>query len=189
MARKLSTGAPSSATKGMFWKPEPGATNVKVLVEADEIISGYQFADWSVNPAPIWVAVENDPGYELGLKPRYRAFIPISVEVDGAKEVRLWPVSKQMHANIADIGMAYGKLAGQILSIRRSGTGLETRYTVIPLGKQEKVSEVLPTFEEIAELLGPEDVGGVKALLMERHGASKWEDVVAHYKSDDVETL
>lgn len=203
MARKTRVGKdPTTATRQgtpgahLFWRPKPDSNQkVKILVDVDQIISAEQFALWEFNPAPMWVEVENDPGHTLsGVKSRYTAWIPVALkDDDGEKVVKMWVVPKSLHTQIYDMAQELESSEGLIMSVKRSGSGIETRYTLIPTGKRETVTEELPDLKEFEEMLGPEDAEGVKKLIMEKSGMSSWDDVVAFYNgggsSDGVDTL
>lgn len=198
MARKLRTGTKpadrSARTESVFWRPDPDSSQkIKVLVDADEIQSAEQFSVWDFKPAAIWVEVENDPGRELGLKSRYLAFVPVAIkDDDGSKQVKYWLCPRTLHSQLHDFNEELGGTKGMILRLKREGKGIETRYSLIPMGSKEKVTEELPDEDTFLEQLGPEDAEGVKKLLIERMGVRDWDAVVEWFDggaSSDEEEL
>lgn len=170
--RALRVGTVPSAQSGesSFWSLEEGQTAVMtILAEVDEIVSVDQFAIWDVKPAPVWVNIgDEDPGRELGLKPSYRAFVP--VEIDG--ERKLWSVGIGVHRQLHEIGTMADGLKGLVIKAKRTGSGLKTRYTVLSTGKRAKTVPEGFTVDEIVEMLGPDTREGILELIEERTGMS-----------------
>ena len=131
----------------------------KILCNAEEIVSVEQCALWQhYNPSPVWTYIgPTDPSHELGVNAGYRAFLPISYKKDGEVLVRLWSMSKTSHRRISEVSEMSGPLKGQIVRIKRTGAGLKTEHSIVPIGKRVKISESVPTIDDIIELLGPYD--------------------------------
>lgn len=151
----------------------------KVLVNVDEIVSVEQCALWNhYNPSPVWVFIgPSDPSHDLGIKSGYRAFLPISFTLDGEKVVRLWSMSKTSHRQIAEIAEMSGSLKGQVLRIKRTGSGMKTQHTIVPIGKRVKITENVPSVETIIDLLGPYSREEIISLIEQRTNED-WSAVV-----------
>lgn len=143
---------------------------ITLLAGIDEMISVQQYAMWNYKPAPIWASIgPDDPGEELGLNSKYRAIAPVKVTVDGEDQIKLWSFGIQIHRELEGLAQEYETLEGLILRIGRTGTGLTTRYSVIPTGKFENISSIdVPSIEEIVETLGPDSREGIIQLIEQR---------------------
>lgn len=146
--------------RSMFWSaPADTVVEAKVLVGVDQIVSAEQCAIWKINPAPIWVySGTGDPADALNIRPGYRAFLPILIkDEDGKPIIKLWSMSIGCHRQIAEIAEALGDIAGHIIRIKREGSGLSTKYSILPIGKKVAITEDVPTVDQIIELMGPFD--------------------------------
>lgn len=177
MARSLRVGRVPAASDGggKFYGLKDGDTaTMTVLVDIDEIVSVDQYALWDFNPAPVWVHCgDDDPGMDLGLKPGYRAFVPVEIEIEGTKEIRFWSIGIGLHRELSEIAEMAEGLKGLIIKAKRTGSGLKTRYSVLSTGKRAKsLPKDLPTVDDVIAELGPEDREGILELLKERTGMS-----------------
>lgn len=183
---RVGASAPEASGGTAFWGLKE-KTQLKILVDASQIVSIDQFAMWDVNPAPIWVdsGEKDDPGRELGLKPGYRAFVPVEVEVEGEKQVRVWAIPITVHRQLDEIDDMIDGLEGAIIRGNRTGTGRTTKYTLVPTGKRESVSaDEVPSPEDIVAMLGPFERDEVIAMIEERTGKS-YAELLANKNGDD----
>lgn len=154
--------------------------DIKILVSADQIPSVDQCALWNVfNPSPIWVYIgEDDPGNELGVRPQYRAFVPVSIKDEkGAWIPKLWSIPLGVHRQISEMSDMLGNLKGQLLRVKRTGSGLTSAYTIVSLGKRLKIEEPIPTQEQIIEYLGPYTREEIIKRILETTKLATWNDV------------
>ena len=175
--RALRVGRTPSASGGdsQFWSLKDGdVATITMLAELDEIVSVDQFSIWDFNPAAVWVdSGSGDPGYELGLTPGYRAFIPISVVIDGTEEVKVWSVGIGLHRTISEVAQMTGTLKGLICRAKRTGSGLKTKYVLISTGKMAiKLPKNIPSSDDIIATLGPDTREGIIKLIEDRSGSS-----------------
>lgn len=170
--------------KGNWFKLSAGeAKDIIILVEAEDIIASEQCAIWMKDGnSPVWVYTgPEDPSHDLGLKRAYKAYLPVLELVDGKPgETAIWGISKQTHIALLDIADAGGELKGMEVRVKRTGSGLATRYSVVPRGKRRDVSRV----EEVDVLssLGPLTPDGVKELVTRKLGEETYEAVVDKYR-------
>jgi len=176
---------PEAANEGgegsLFYTINDGDTiECKILVEQDQIVSVEQCALWNhYNPSPVWVFIgADDPSHDLGLKSGYRAFLPISLKIEGERVIRLWSMSKTSHRQITEIAEMSGSLKGQILKIKRTGSGMKTAHTIVPVGKRVKITEEVPSVEQIIDLLGPYTREEIISMI-EQKTDEDWDKVVA----------
>jgi hypothetical protein len=155
--------------------------DVVCLVNKDEILMVEQCAIWlDEGNSPVWVYTgPNDPSHDLHIDKRYRAYLPVLVE----GEAKIWSMGRGAHMALLDISDSSGDLKGQVLRLKRTGMGLQTKYSVLPRGKKKDVS----TIEEVDVLgvLGPLTRAGVVQLLESKMGMS-YEDIVASYNQKAV---
>ncbi len=116
----------------------------------EEIISFDQHAFWlDEGNSPIFPCLQSDdcPGCMLKNDPRFKAIMPIMIKNDGGQQERLIIFGKAVMRALADAEDAVGdSLHGHILRYSRKGSGMTTKYAVIPTGRTAKV----PTIEEFA---------------------------------------
>lgn len=188
MARKIRVGeVPSSGDGGNgtgFWNLKEGQTvELTLLASMDEIVSVDQFALWDLNPAPIWASIgADDPGYELNLKPGYKAFVPVAFEGDDGPEVKLWAIGIGLHKELAELAEVYDDIKNIVVRAKRVGSGLTTKYSVIALPKGKPIGGVTaPTVDEVIAQLGPETRDDVISFIVERTSMS-WESIISYYE-------
>lgn len=156
-------------------------TDVVALVDADEIVSCEQCAIWLEDGnSPVWVYTgPDDPSHELKLERRYRAYLPVLL-VD-TKEVQVWSMGKSAHSMLLDISDATGELKGLELRIKRTGSGLATRYSIVSKGKRHKVDRIEEV--DVISMLGPLTPDEVKEMLADKLGFESYNDVVERYRA------
>jgi hypothetical protein len=156
--------------------------DVTALVEVEDIVACEQCAIWlEEGNSPVWVySGADDPSHDLKIDRRYRAFLPVLVE----GEVKVWPMGKGAHGQLLDIADAGGRLQGMDLRIKRTGSGLGTRYNVVPRGSRTDIDR----FDEVdvISMLGPLDLDGIQDLIAERLGKESYEDVLDSYKGKSL---
>jgi hypothetical protein len=149
-----------------------------VLVEAEEILTCEQCAIWlEAGNSPVWVYTgPEDPSHDLSVDRRYRAYLPLLIDSEPA----VWSMGKTAHIQLLDIADASGELKGLEIRIKRTGSGLSTRYSIVPKGKRHDVSR----HEEIdvVAMLGPITPNEVKAMITEKLGKGSYEEVLASFK-------
>jgi hypothetical protein len=140
------------------------SVDIVPLVEKDDILTCDQCAIWlDEGSSPFWVYTgPRDPSHDLKLDKGYRAFMPLMV--DG--EVKIWSMGKRVHSSLLDIAEAIGSLAGQIIRVKRTGSGFKTAYTVVQRGKRKDISEI--EVPDIFSFLGPLTSDGVKDMLVSK---------------------
>lgn len=133
---------PSSArgsTDFISVKEDEPATIVPVLGTKD-IVSIDLHAYWEINPAVTFPCLkgspEKCPGCENGNKPAYRAFLPV---LDGEGNLRVFAFGVSVERQLVTLEDELGEIVGKKLRVRRSGSGLGTKYQVINTGKDVKV--------------------------------------------------
>jgi len=150
--------------------------DVVILAEGkDDIATCNQAGIFKYNgQSLVWVYNgATDPANELGIKPFYRAFLPVFV--DG--EVKFFGMSKQVYSNLLDTADAMEvNLKNQGLRIKRNGSGLQTNYTLALRGKKSVPAIDIP---DISDFLNVFDVEETKEKILEIFKFSDWEDAVA----------
>lgn len=147
------------------------------LIDAEDIIACEQCAIWLEDGnSPIWVYTgPEDPSHDLGIDRDYKAYMPVLV--DGTPKI--WGMSKTVHRTILDVADAGGDLKGMVLRVKRTGTGLATRYSIVPRGMRADVSKE-PEVDviEALEVKTPEEV---REHIAKKLGLDSYEDVVKQY--------
>jgi hypothetical protein len=169
----------SDGTATAWLKIEPNSSvDAVVLVEAEEILACEQCAIWlDAGNSPVWVYTgPDDPSHDLGVDRRYRAYLPVLV--DG--EVKVWSMGKMAHVQLLDIADASGELKGLEIRIKRTGSGLTTRYSVVPKGKRHDVSRIEEP--DVIAMLGPITSEEVREMITEKLGKASYDEVLASYK-------
>lgn len=161
--------------------PKDKMMELKILVEGSKIPSVDQCALWNYfNPSPVWTYIgDDDPSNDLGIKRGYRAFVPVSYTDDkGELKVKLWSIPVGVHKQLSELEELNGGLKGQKIRVKKSGTGLKTKYSIAFTGKRYKISEDVPSEEDILELLGPYTREEIIKVIEDRCEMS-FDDVVA----------
>lgn len=178
--RKESTG------DGINWVKLQGGQHVDLipLVEIEDVISVDQCAIWLEDGrnSPVWVYTgSEDPSHDLGIKKSYKAFLPVlEIAEGGSPEVKVWAATRSIHTALLDIADAGVEIKGLEIRVKRTGTGLATRYSVVNRGKRRDVSKV--AVPDIIPMLGPLTPDGVKALVAEKLGFDNYDGVLEKYR-------
>lgn len=142
------------------------------MVGLDQMVHAQMHEYWDIRPAVFHPCIGKDcPGCLAGNDPRFKGYLPVIVKGESEPKVYAFTVSvyKQLE-EIEDL-QEDGTLAGKVLKIKRSGSGLKTRYTIMPTGKTVDINEVeVPDF---IRFLGPTEVEGITSLLREAGAVEK----------------
>lgn len=155
---------PRKDSRGIWLTIEPNSfVDAVSLVDTDDIISHDQCAIWGEVNVTWSFTGTDDPSHELGVQKQERFYLPVLVN----GEQKIWSMSKTLSKQIWEISeSASGGLKGQVIRIKREGSGLSTRYTIIPRGKKMDVSGEDDL--DVISHLGPLDAAGVRELLEEK---------------------
>jgi len=172
----------ASSSGGMYFKLDAGEqADVVILSGADEILSCEQCAIWlDEGNSPVWVYTGgDDPSNALGLPRAYRAYV--AIVHDG--EPKVWSLSKTVHNALLEISDAGALEAGVVVRVKRTGTGLKTRYSIVPRGKTKDVSKI--EMPDIIESLGPITSEGVWEMMVDKLGMDR-ETIILRYGKKKV---
>lgn len=82
----------------------------------------------------------SDPGAMLGHKPAFRAMLICMVEGDENHEERILPMGKSVFKQLCDIETMNGEsIRGQIIKIKREGSGRSTKYKVVGTSRRVEI--------------------------------------------------
>lgn len=151
--------------ESIFLAIQPDSSvDVVPLESMNEMVSVDQHAIWlDAGNSPIFPCIsgtgEQCPGCQLGDKPRFRGFLPILTK----EGERIFAFGIQVARSLSDIDDATDGIRGQVLRIKRSGSGLSTRWSIITTGKTKDVEgKEVP---DVAEHLGPTSRSEILELL------------------------
>ena len=123
-------------------KEDEPVTIVPVL-PTGEIFSIDLHAFWAVNPAVTFACIANlddagdgCPGCNLGDKAGYRAFLPV---LDSEGDLKVFPFGISVERQLVTLEEELGEIVGLKLRVKRSGTGLSTKYQIINTGRTAEV--------------------------------------------------
>lgn len=137
---------------------------VAPIVGLDEMISADMHEFWEVNPFVSTPCFGTDcPACSAGNNPKFKAFLPV-VTQEG--EVKIFSFGISVARQIEEIDAETGGVQFQVLKIKRTGTGLRTRYSVVPLGKKVKAREY--DMPDIIKALGPSEPELAAQVLIDR---------------------
>lgn len=149
-----------------FLAPKPDEPLVFApLVPLEGMLSAEMHEHWDIRPAIYYPCIGPDcPGEEVGNEPRFKGYLPIALK-DGTVAVYPFTISVYKQLEAIEDELPDKSLAGYLLKISKSGAGLRTRYTVMPLGKSVDIS----SFEEpdFIDQLGPQTREEIVELLEE----------------------
>lgn len=161
--RKGKAAMPTGGNSKFLKTPEGEAVVFTVLAGLDELISIDQHAFWDSNPAVIVPCVGADcPACKLGNKPKFKAFLPVLTKEDGTK---IYAFGIQVLRQLESLEEELGSLVGQVIKVKRYGTGLSTKYTVVAVGK--KVATKGVDVPDVIEAIGPTTHDEVVAVMVE----------------------
>lgn len=198
--REAVENAGTSGNGQTFLKLADGeSVEIVVIGGIDEIISFDQHAFWlDEGDSPIFPCSQDKdcPGCMLNNQPRFKAIIPVMVKTESGQEGRLLVFGKKLMQDFADAEDAVGaSLHGQIVRYSRKGSGMTTKYSLMPTGRSVKV----PTIEEFEpkpiDNIGPTDREEIVRILTEKKlwkfskssGKSKVEDSWDDEKFVDID--
>lgn len=169
-----------------WFKIDPGqAIDIVPLVEADEILSCEQCAIWLTDggKSPVWVYIgSDDPSHELTVQRRYRAFMPVMVLPE--KEVQVLAMGKGLHGQILDAADGIVNIKGADMRLKRVGSGLQTRYSIVPKGTRTDIKRVPEV--DVVSMLGPMDREGIEKLIVDCLGAPDYETILEKFKGKEI---
>jgi hypothetical protein len=141
--------------------PEGEAVVIVPLTGLDDLISVDQHAFWDITPGVLVPCTGgNCPACSLGNKPSFRAFLPVMTRENGAK---IFSFGISVLTQLESLEEELGSLTGQVIKVRRRGSGLSTKYTVVAVGKKVSVKGV--EAPDIITAIGPTDSYGVRRVL------------------------
>lgn len=196
--RKIQVGSKPQAGGGNgsgFWGPKADEIyEITLLANDSDIVSVDQCTIWDYNPAPSWVYCgSDDPSHDLGIKPGYRAFIPVLVKGDEEQKPRIWSMPISVHRQLCDIAEMQ-ELAGLVVKVKKTGAGIKTKYTIVASAKVVPIRKIadIPSPNDIIGRLGPETREEIITMIEERAGKS-WAEITGKSKvatnDDGIEEL
>lgn len=119
------------------------------LVPLDEMTSIDQHEFWDTNPALIFPCIGSKvcPACKAGNKPKYKGFLPVMLRDEAEPKILAFGIT--VERQIGSIAEEIGDITGQVFRLKKTGTGMTTKYTIVPTGKKVDVSKV--------EIINPED--------------------------------
>jgi ribosomal protein L12E/L44/L45/RPP1/RPP2 len=157
--RPAAAGAPGA---GNFLKvSEEDAAVIAPMVNLDDLISLDQHEFWDTNPAVIFPCIgDGCPGCELGNEAKFKAFLPVMTK-DGDPKIYAFGIS--VERQLVELEDELGGIRGKVMKVKRTGTGMKTKYMVVALGKSIKIDDTTapdvikaigePTRESIIKML------------------------------------
>ena len=179
---------PKAEGKFLSIKPDSAAKFVPLVGTADAI-SWMEHIIWSDSGnSPRFPCIresEKCPGCESGNKAGYRTVIPV-VDVE-EKTIRYFSFGSTVARQLVAIEEAGTDLVGQLLSVKRQGSGLSTKYIVVSMPKRYNVSRYIEQYseEELIASLGPATREGILKLLSGVSDASA-EEAIEESDLEDV---
>lgn len=159
--RKGAEAAPSGGGEGgKFLKvPEGESISVVPLVNLDDLVSIDQHEFWDINPALLFPCIgAGCPACEAGNKPKYKAFLPVLANGDSTTP-KIYAFGISVERQLETIAEEVGEIQGLVLKIRRTGSGFNTRYSVVPTGKKVKIDGITaPRPEDEINVLSSEEI-------------------------------
>lgn len=143
-----------SSGGGRFLRIKDGEAAVFApLLGLDEMIRANMHEHWDVNPAVFHPCIgTNCPGCAVGNEARFRGYLPVYTK-DG--ETVIYPFTITVYRQLLELEeeVEGGTLRGYVVKVKRTGTGFNTKYTVLGTGKNLDVSEL--EVPEFVSSLGP----------------------------------
>lgn len=143
--RKGATAAVTEVTSGQFISIREGEQiEFAMLTGLDEIISFDQHVFWGSEPSQTvmfpCLQVKNCPGCLMGNKPRLRALLLVAHKNDDGQIVPgILPIGLSVVRSLIDLDSAVdGGIKGAQMLLKRTGSGLKTRYTLLATGGRMK---------------------------------------------------
>lgn len=120
-------------------KEDEPVTIVPILATS-EIVSIDLHAFWQTNPAVTFACLDGTedgcPGCELGDKAAYRAFLPV---LDNDGNMKMFAFGISIERQLVTLEEELGEITGLKLRVKRTGSGLSTKYQIINTGKTMEV--------------------------------------------------
>jgi len=161
--RKGKDALPQSGESRFLKVPEGEAVTIVPLTGLDNLISIDQHAFWDITPGVLVPCTGNGcPACALGNKPSFRAFLPVMTKENGTK---IFSFGISVLRQLESLEEELGSLAGQAIKVRRHGSGLATKYTVIAVGKKVPTKDV--EVPDIIAAIGPTDNEGIERVLVD----------------------
>lgn len=149
--RKGKDALPKGGSGKFLQIPEGESVTFTALAGLDDLVSVDQHAFWDQNPAVIVPCVGTDcPACDIGNKSGFKAFLPVLTKEDGPK---IYSFGISVLRQLEVLEEELGSLVGQVLKVKRHGSGLSTKYTVVAIGKKISIKDIeLP---DVIEAIGP----------------------------------
>lgn len=168
--RKGTKALPSAPNDGPFIGLKDGdQIDVVPLTTLDDMIAFDQHAIWLEDTPSIMVPCLQDetcPCCAIGNKSRYRAMLIVQVKGEDGVEEKVLPMGITTARDLTELNDTIeGGILGSVLRFKRSGSGLRTRYSLIPTGRKAKTM-LEPTID-LEELAGPTDAAEIEKLLID----------------------
>lgn len=170
--RKGATAALASTNTGNFVGVGEGEQlEFAPLVGIDEVISFDQHAFWAENPenTVIFPCLQTPdcPGELLGNKPRLRVLILVAYKNDDGELVAgILPIGLSVLRTLVDLDSAIdGGIKNSTMILKRSGSGLKTRYTLVATGG--KLKKKVEHDIDVEEAVGETDRDAIIEMLQE----------------------
>lgn len=152
--------------------PDGEKVDVVPMVNMDDLISIDQHSIWlDGGNSPMFICIAGSdelcPGCQLDSKPKYQGYLPVmQLNEDGNTELKVFSFGIQVARQLAEIDEAVEGIKGKKLRIKREGKGLQTKYSIVNLGKTVKLDgdPIDPV-----DHLGPTDREGILKLLTDRN--------------------
>jgi hypothetical protein len=141
-AKSVIRKGPSSGrgNKTFIAVKEDEPVTIVPILPTEQIVSIDLHAFWTVNPAVTFACLdgtdEGCPGCELGDKAAYRAFLPV---LDSEGDMKMFAFGISVERQLVTLEEELGEIVGLKLRVKRTGTGLATKYQVINTGKNTEV--------------------------------------------------
>lgn len=94
----------------------------------------------------------DDVGKLLGLKSSYRGLAIVMIEGEEKESVWAFPIS--VYKQLLEINSEYDTLKGRVLKVTRTGTGLSTKYNIVPTKTQVAIENEPET--DLVDFVGDE---------------------------------
>lgn len=125
--------------------------DVVLLHGLDDIQSVDTHSWWDYTPAPHLTCLgEVCPSCALGNEPHISSYYAV---VTQTREVKYFIAKPSVITQLQKYEKALGNLAGRLVRLDKTGTGLKTKYSAIMLGKKLDVSKY--EVPELESMLGP----------------------------------
>lgn len=130
----------SSGTSKFMSIEADSAVTIAPLTGTEDMLSAEMHEFWDINPFVSMPCLGKDcPSCKLGNKSKFKAFLQV---VTQDKSVKIFPFGISVARQIEELDEALDSVKGQVIRIKRNGSGLKTRYVVTALGKKIDVDEI-----------------------------------------------